>query len=163
MPASALLMFLKSQVVPPCNTSLSRPFEVILTQVIFGVGLPNASQISCRSRPSGKDFSLLTLVNLGGAKRYDKKDLLSQILHAAVLMYMIFIDSELNQNGKCCTFYSAYWQMLTYCMTWKYSGSYHEWTPLGSKKGVHNWRECKNTEFLWVLKNGVLWIQGSRK
>ena len=65
-------MFFKSQMVPLCNTSLSLPLEVILTQVIFGVGLPYASQKSCRSWPSRKDVSLLTLVNLGGAKRYDK-------------------------------------------------------------------------------------------
>ena len=24
------------------------------------------------------------------------------------------------------------------CRTWRYSGSLHEWTPLGSKTGVHN-------------------------
>ena len=65
-------MFFKSQMVPLCNTSLSLPLEVILTQVIFGVGLPYALQKSCRSLPSRKDLSLLTLVNLGGAKRYDK-------------------------------------------------------------------------------------------
>jgi len=53
--------------VPLCNTSLSLPLEVILTQVIFGVGLPDAIQNSCRSEPSSEALSLLTLVMVAGA------------------------------------------------------------------------------------------------
>ena len=39
----------------------------ILTQVIFGSGLPDAMQNSCRSLPSSKVASLLTLVKLASA------------------------------------------------------------------------------------------------
>ena len=71
VPFSVLLMFFKSQVVSLCNTSLSLPLGKILTQVIFGVGLPDAIQNSCRSEPSSKRSSLLTLVMVAGAERYD--------------------------------------------------------------------------------------------
>ena len=43
------------------------PLGEILTQVIFGSGLPDAMQNSCRSWPSSKVVSLLTLVKLARA------------------------------------------------------------------------------------------------
>ena len=45
------------------------PLGEILAQVIFGGGMPDASQNSCRSLPSGKDVSLLTLVKLAGSEK----------------------------------------------------------------------------------------------
>ena len=71
VPVSVLLMLFKSQVVPLCNTSLSLPLGKILAQVISGAGRPDAIQNSCRSEPSSKCLSLLTLVMVAGAKRYD--------------------------------------------------------------------------------------------
>ena len=69
VPALALLIFEKFQVGSLCSTSLSLPSLNTWTQVIFGLGLPDASQNNCTLEPSVTFWSGLTAVNLAGAKR----------------------------------------------------------------------------------------------
>ena len=88
MLVSALLMFLKSQVVPLCNTSLTMPLGEILTQVIFGLGLSDAMQNSCRSWPSSKVVSLLTLVKLARAVKDEENKRSSNIIVVDIFMHV---------------------------------------------------------------------------
>ena len=92
MPISVLLMFLKSKVVPLYDTSLTMPLGEILTQVIFGSGLPDAMQNSCRSWPSSKVVSLLTLVKLARATK-DEENKRS--------------DNHRSDNHRCWHFYTC--------------------------------------------------------
>ena len=67
-------MFVIFQVGPVCSTSLSLPFLNTTVHVIFGAGLPDASQNNSRSEPSRTVWSWLTLVILAGAENnnFDK-------------------------------------------------------------------------------------------
>ena len=68
VPLSILLMFVMFQLGCLCSTSLSLPLLNTLVQMMFGFGLPVASQTSCRFDPSGRFWSGLSLVSLARTK-----------------------------------------------------------------------------------------------
>jgi len=65
-------MFGKFQVGPWCSTSPLLPSSSNLFQVMFGVGLPVASQTKAMLDPSSTVWSLLTLISLTGTGNRDK-------------------------------------------------------------------------------------------
>ena len=69
VPAVVRLIFTKFHVGRQCSTSLSLPLCNTLTQVMFGCGLPDASQNNCRLEPSETVWSVLIFVILAGTKR----------------------------------------------------------------------------------------------
>ena len=69
VPCLARLMFVIFQVDPLCSTSLSLPFLNTIVQVMFGAGLPDASQNNLRDEPSGTVWSWLTLMILGETEK----------------------------------------------------------------------------------------------
>ena len=79
-PGSVRVMFTIFQVDPLCSASLSLPFPNTIVHVIFGAGLPDASQNNCRSEPSWTVWSWLTLMSLGGAGKITPIRLQERIL-----------------------------------------------------------------------------------
>ena len=61
-------MLVKSKVGPWCSTPLFLPSVSTLVQVMFGVGLPEASQNNCRFECSLIVWSPLTLVRIAGTE-----------------------------------------------------------------------------------------------
>ena len=66
------------------------PLGEILTQVIFGSGLPDAMQNSCRSWPSSKVASLLTLVKLARAIK-DEKEKINALIISSLLTFFFHV------------------------------------------------------------------------
>ena len=66
------------------------PLGENLTQVIFGSGLPDAMQNSCRSRPSSEVASLLTLVKLASAIKDEKEKINALIISSLLIFFYMF-------------------------------------------------------------------------
>ena len=90
VPASVLLMFRKSQVGPWCSTSLLLLSSSTLVQVMFGIGLPVASQNKAMFDPSSTVWSRLTLISLAGTVKKGKRQSHILKLKQVVLLFQVF-------------------------------------------------------------------------
>ena len=98
-------MLVKSKVGPWCSTPLFLPSVSTLVQVMFGVGLPEASQNNCRFERSLIVWSPLTLVRIAGTENNHT---------SAQFTYIIFVTKTTKLNICTCSLCTC---TFTWCNT----------------------------------------------
>ena len=100
VPEEVLLIFGKSKERPRFCSSTLVPSPNILLQVMFGVGLPDASQNNVTCEPSSTVWSSLTLVSLAGTKcikKFSCTFIAKWLEHAYSRGYMFLTGYQISQ------------------------------------------------------------------